>query len=310
MEASVQSIGTVARIFDIKRMAVHDGPGIRTTVFFKGCPLHCLWCHSPESRKPGPELKYVEHLCQNCGSCVPACPRFCHGLTPGGIHQLDRQGCLVCGNCVRECPHGALDIIGREVSVPDLAREILKDRRFFAKSGGGVTLSGGEVLAQIDAAEELARLLKEEGTHVCIDTCGHVPWAHFARILPYTDLFLYDLKERDEERHRLVTGAGIDRILDNLERLDAAGKDSILRCPLVPGVNLSLDYIRFIAGVANRLRHVQAIHLLPFHPFGTSKSAMIGLTYALEDTPCMEEVEAEHWMTEARRLTSVPVSRG
>lgn len=226
------------------------------------------------------------------------------------MHRLDREACLVCGDCVDECPHGALDIIGREVKPGDLVREVLSDRHFFERSGGGVTLSGGEVLAQIDAAETVARLLKAEGIHVCVDTCGHVPWSHFERILPYTDLFLYDVKECDEERHRRATGAGNDRILDNLRRLDAAGKESILRCPLVPGVNLSVAHVRFIADLANRLDNVQAVHLLPFHPFGTSKSAMIGLEYPLKDTPCMEEAEADRWIAETQQLTAVPVSRG
>jgi glycyl-radical enzyme activating protein len=299
-----------ALIFDIKKMAVHDGPGIRTTVFFKGCPLDCLWCHSPESRKRYPELKFIEHLCHQCGACIEACPNDVHFFTESGKHDLRREDCLLCGACVEACPNEALDIIGREVPVTELAREILKDRHYFTKSGGGVTLSGGEVLAQVNAASELARLLKEAGVHVCVDTCGSVPFEHFERILPWTDLFLYDIKECNEERHRTATGVGVDRILDNLRRLDKAEKPVHLRCPLIPGVNLRSGFISYIAGLANDLDNVLEINLLPFHPYGKAKAAMIGEPYPLADTPVVEEEEAARWVKELRSLTSIPVTRG
>ena len=310
MSTSSRSTTSTARVFDIKKMAVHDGPGIRTTVFFKGCPLHCDWCHSPESISGEVELKYVPQLCTNCHTCVNMCPEGCHRIDVSGQHVLDRADCTVCGICAENCAYGALDLVGSDRKLDDILTTILKDKRYFDASGGGVTFSGGEAMLQSDSVLELARRLKENGVHVALDTSGAVPWAAYERVLEYVDLVLFDVKHTDPDLLLIHTGASLTHITAVLHRIDATGTEIVLRCPIVPGINATEEHFGAIGELAETLHGVTAVHVLPFHPFGASKATMVGKAYPLADLPAVEDETADEWVATIQQYTSVPVSRG
>jgi len=276
-------------ISDIKRFAVHDGDGIRTTVFFKGCPLKCLWCHNPEGIGFQPQLAYYGNKCIGCGECVSLCPSGAHQMTGSG-HLFDREACATCGACANACLGSALTFYGREVTVEELLPLLLEDRVFYETSNGGVTLSGGECLCQADFCGELLEKLKEEGIHTAVDTCGFVSKAAIDRVLPYTDLFLYDVKAFDEEVHIRCTGQSNQRILENLKYIDACGKMIEVRIPYVPEYN---DHqIEKIAAFLKPLRHVKAVKVLPYHNYAGSKYAALGMENTLpERLPTEAEVK-------------------
>ena len=262
-----------ATIFDIKRFAVHDGDGIRTTVFFKGCPLRCLWCHNPEGLERPRELALFSHLCVGCGACAGVCRNGVHSLSDG-VHSLDRSACAFCGECVKVCPNDALKIYGREVTVADLLPDLLADRPFYEASGGGVTLSGGECLLQADFCAELLAALKKEGIRTAVDTCGCVPRENIEKVLPLSDVFLYDVKAIDPAVHRRATGLDNRLILDNLRFLDESGAETEVRIPFVPGYNDG--EIPAIAAYLKTLRHLRAVRVLPYHNYAASKYAALG----------------------------------
>ena len=252
-------------IFDIKKFAINDGPGIRTAVFLKGCPLRCWWCHNPESQERGPELSFMPDKCIGCGFCKSVCP-----------NGLNRKDCINCGACTRECYTGARELVGRVATVEEVLCEVLKDRIFYENSNGGMTISGGEPLYQPDFTRELLAAAKKEGLHTCLDTSGFASWETIEKILPYVDLFLYDLKETDAEKHELYTAVPLNVILENLQRVDAAGGKTILRCPLIPGLNDRKEHAEGIAMIANGLKNLQEINLMPYHPLGESKLKRFG----------------------------------
>lgn len=264
------------KIFNIQKFCVHDGPGIRTTVFLKGCPLRCLWCHNPEGLGFSPELLFNPEKCTGCGRCLKACP---HGalswLPQDGKIKQDRELCRGCGNCADACISGAREISGYEIGVGDLIREIEKDRVFYEQSGGGVTFSGGEALCQADAVAEAAKVCKSRGIHTVVDTCGQVPFAAFEQVMDYVDLFLYDIKHMDPALHRQYMGQDNQRILENLSRLSAAGARIFLRLPLVEGINADdrniAELVSYIRGL-----HIVQVNLLPYHNTGNSKHQRLG----------------------------------
>jgi pyruvate formate lyase activating enzyme len=278
-------------IFDIQKFSLHDGPGIRTTVFFKGCPLNCRWCHNLESQKGAAEAMLAPGVCTGCAACVAACPEEAIRIVDGRA-QTDAAVCVCCGKCVVFCPQAGREICGREMTVTAVVAEVVQDRVFYERSGGGVTCSGGEAMAQIDFLCALLAACKAEGLHTCVDTSGCVPWESFERILETTDLFLYDLKVMDPAAHRRLTGVDNGLILENLRRLSETTGAIWIRFPVIPGINdgednivATLDFLRTI-----RCRQV---NLLPYHELGRSKADRLGRDYPLgEVRPPTEEAMA------------------
>ena len=275
--------GITGIISDIKRFAVHDGPGIRTTLFMKGCPLRCAWCHNPESLDIAPVLSYTEKLCENCGDCAAVCGQGCHGITPDG-HGINRMACLRCGACVRACLPGALKIFGEEIEPTRAAELLLEDADFYIQSGGGATFSGGEPLMQPEFCAETMRILKACGVSIAVDTCGDVPWSAFEAVLPYTDLFLYDIKHTDADRLKQWTGGSAARIEGNLRELDRRGINSELRIPVVPGFNDDAATLRSIGTMAASFSNVTCVRLLAYHNLSGAKYAAVGLDDGMSAT--------------------------
>lgn len=259
-------------IFDIQHNSYVDGPGIRTTVFFKGCNLHCAWCHNPESQNPQPTMMVFPNLCTGCGKCKTVCS-----------YHLEK--CDLCGRCALLCPHNARKICGRESTVEKITEEIVKDRDFYENSGGGVTFSGGECMLQVDFLCELLKKCKENGIRTAVDTAGKVGYSSFEKILPYTDLFLYDIKTMNSEKHRKYTGVGNERILDNLSGLLATDADVLVRVPIITGVNDTEDEMAQIKSFLDRHRAGVPVELLPYHKLGINKGLAIGNEQTVFEVP-------------------------
>jgi pyruvate formate lyase activating enzyme len=295
-------------VFDIMKFAIHDGPGIRTTVFLKGCPLRCLWCHNPESQQRAREISFIPDKCIGCGWCFEHCPRGGHVMRDGK-HVLLRDRCERCGACAEKCYARALEVVGREMTVEAVLAEVLKDKPFYETSGGGMTLSGGEPMMQFEFTAALLRAAKAAGLHTCLDTSGYAPIARYLEILTDVDIFLYDIKDTDPGRHRKTTGVPLEPILDNLRRLDAAGGRTILRCPLVPGINADDAHLEGIADLANSLANVIEITLHPYHPLGKSKSERIGAIYPLPHDDFADAGAVDHWVSVIAGRTRVPARK-
>lgn len=291
----------IGKIFEIKHFAVHDGPGIRTTVFFKGCPLRCVWCHNPEGLRTEKQLSYLSHMCQHCGRCVSACPNGAHTLTAEHQHQFDRAKCTQCGACADACLGKALLLYGRDVSVDDLMPELLEDQCFYESSGGGVTLSGGECLIQAEFCAELLKQLKKQGVHTAVDTCGFVPRQNIEKVLPYTDIFLYDIKALDTAVHQTCTGFSNDRILENLKWLNDCGKAVEIRVPYVPDHNAG--EMEQIADFLRSLSCIVRVKVLPYHNYAGSKYKSLDMDDTLPNVlPTDEEMSAVRQLFRAKGL--------
>lgn len=292
-------------VFNIQRFSIHDGPSIRTAVFFKGCPLRCAWCHNPEGFTSGPVLSYLAGRCIGCCACEAVCANGAHSFAEGS-HAIDRDKCVRCGRCTEECPAGALEIVGREYTVDEVVEAALRDRLFY-RDGGGVTLTGGEPLMQGAFAVEVAKAVSEKGISLCVETSGHADSQVVRDIAPYVDIFLFDIKETDEAHHMEFTGVGLERIHANLRLLDDMDCHTILRCPMIPGVNDREAHFDAIADIANGLKHVIEINLEPYHPMGIEKSRRIGGEAAYSNEAFMEQTEAEAWREYLAGKTAVPV---
>lgn len=267
-------------IFDIKRYAIHDGPGIRTTVFFKGCPLSCEWCQNPESRDSSPEIALLANRCIRCGACVEVCPNADDELPIDAV-SIDRERCERCGACVEACPSGARSLLGNTASVPQLITEIDKDRLFFDESGGGVTFSGGEPLMQAEFLLACLKACKQRDYHTAVDTCGHAQWQALSDIAAHTDLFLYDLKLMDAARHEQHLGVSNALILENLKNLNELGAQIWIRFPLIPGINDDEGNLAATADFVRSLNDPPPVHLLPYHRIGSDKYARLGIPYSM-----------------------------
>lgn len=300
---------TTGTIFNIMRYSTQDGPGLRTTVFFKGCTLSCAWCHNPESISFAREYVWRDERCLRCGACVTACAQHAIHLDLNGTPRRDGDRCTWCGACIDSCGSEARTIFGEERSANAVMAEILRDRAFFEETGGGVTFSGGEPLAQIHFLEELLYRCREEDLHVAVDTSGAVPWRTWERLTPLVNLWLYDIKCIDAERHRRFTGSDNALILDNLRRLAATGPAITVRIPLIPGFNDDETQLAAIADFVNNIGGVRDIVLLPYHGSGTVKYALLGRHYFLADSiPPSPEERAR--AVEIFSNYSIPVSIG
>jgi pyruvate formate lyase activating enzyme len=289
-------------VFDIQRFSLHDGPGIRTTVFLKGCPLRCLWCHNPEGMSATSEVSWLPEKCIACGECVSTCPKGAHQLEASEsqgsqvTHVYDRQVCAACGQCADSCDTGALEFVGRFMSVDDVMKEVNQDRTFYANSGGGITISGGEPLAQIDFTTALLRAAREEELHRCVETSGFASWERLRALVPLVNLFLFDWKETDEKRHADFTGQSNRIILENLQALHKMGARIQLQCPIIPGFNDREDHLAGIADLALRLCNLEGVRLLPYHPLGKSKLERFGLKLSLRVPPePLDQAQLDRW---------------
>ncbi len=271
------------RIFDIQRFSIHDGPGIRTTVFFKGCPLRCLWCGNPESIGPDPVLSFSPEKCIGCGACLPVCPRSALSIAAGKA-VLDRARCNACGRCAALCDTRALEIVGRDASVDEIIEVVLRDRDYYQASGGGITLSGGEPLAQSEFAESLLYAARTEGLHCCVETSGQADWDALETLRPLVDLWLYDCKETDLALHGRFTSVGNERILANLQRLHDAGAAIVLRCPMIPGHNARQGHLDGIVALSKKLPKLARVELLPYYDLWRTKLRRFGLSSRLPES--------------------------
>lgn len=256
------------KIFDIQRFSIHDGPGARTVVFFKGCNLACQWCHNPESIDINNQVSFNPDPCIGCWTCFEKCPYNVHRLVDDGEHQMVAKDCCGCYTCIDECFSGALTSVGKEMTIDEVMTAIKTDMTYYDNSQGGVTFSGGECMLQVDYLESLLKACKEVNIHTAVDTAGHVPWSSFERIMPYTDLFLYDIKASDSIIHKALTGVGNERIIENLQKLSNADADIIVRVPLIPGANEG--EMEGIAAILEPL-NIQKVEVLPYHKLGEGK---------------------------------------
>ncbi|NLO46935.1 MAG: glycyl-radical enzyme activating protein [Clostridiales bacterium] len=277
-------------VFNIQRYSIDDGPGVRTTVFVKGCPLTCLWCSNPESQNPMPEVSYRYTSCKRCGTCVDACPVHAISLTHDGVH-IDRKLCTSCGSCIESCLYEALAMSGKKMTVDEVFKVACKDKDYFEVSGGGLTVSGGEILAQPDFVAELFRRCRDEGIHTCADTSGCGEKAAMEKILTYSDLIYFDIKHMDSDKHQLYCGGPNDRILDNLKLVVNSGVPIVIRVPLIPGYNNSDENIAHISQTIVEFNKDIPVNILPYHRYGANKYRMLDMVYPLDNVVSLTEDE-------------------
>jgi len=292
---------TTGMVFDIQRTSLHDGPGIRTAVFLKGCPLHCAWCHNPESQSRTKEISFRPESCAACGECVKTCSHGAHRLVDG-VHLYDRMLCERCGNCVEACLYEALKVAGSEQTVEEVLSIVLRDRPFYEQSGGGLTISGGEPMLQLEFALDLLLAAKADGLDTCLDTCGWTSRRAYERVLPFIDLFLLDYKATDTEVHKKLTGVPNDLILANLEFLYSQGARIRLRCPLVPGVNDSPEHLEGIAELDRRYPNLEGIDVMAYHNVGNAKYERYGLKNPLPNLGTAGETTKQAWIESLHAL--------
>ena len=277
-------------LFNIQRYSLHDGPGIRTIPFFKGCPLSCKWCSNPESQHPKPELIFKKSDCIRCGKCIEACKQ--QALSVSNAFFIVRERCIQCGKCTQVCPTQALEMKGKRMTVADVMRELQKEENLYRRSGGGITLSGGEPLAQPDFARELLKACKEKGWHTAMETTGFTTPEVIAEVFPYVDLALTDIKAINPAIHLANTGIENSQILENLLRISFLTK-TIVRIPVIPGVNDNPEEIHNIAEFARLMSNVDTLHLLPYHSFGENKYGLLGRIYPMGEADSIAESKME-----------------
>ena len=262
--------------FDIHRFSLNDGPGIRTTVFLKGCYLKCEWCHNPESQSFKPQLSFNSEKCLHCFECVKVCPNNAHKIKDEK-HFVDWNSCDLAGKCVEVCPSGALKIIGTNTNVDFIISEVMKDKKYYDKTGGGITISGGEPMAQFEFTKELLVEAKKNGLHTVLDTCGYGEQNHYKEVFPYVDLFLFDYKLADDELHKRYTGVSNKAILDHLDFLYNNGASIVLRCPLIPGINDNEDHLKGIKEIIRKYPLLKSVEIMPYHNMGRDKAERVGM---------------------------------
>lgn len=279
-------------IFDIQRFSIHDGPGIRTTVFFKGCPLQCMWCHNPESRTSERQLAFYSNKCIGCGKCIVACP---NGAITMEANRVDRGKCLVCGACAEACPAEALKMIGKKQSVEEVLKVVLRDMPFYKTSKGGATISGGEPTYQFDFLICLLQAFKENGLHTAIETCGMTTTDKISAVMEYCDLFLVDIKAVDNSKHKKLCGADNTQVLQIARFIAESEKEVVFRTPIVPGCNDSENDITMLGEFIKSLPGNRPLELMPYHKIGSGKYEALGMVYQLP------EVESPENLSELKR---------
>ncbi|MBE6707934.1 MAG: glycyl-radical enzyme activating protein [Ruminococcaceae bacterium] len=291
-------LGTV---FNIQRFSLFDGPGVRTVVFLKGCPLRCIWCHNPEGIKREPQIMFNSQRCIACGECVDTCPRHRHFIREG-LHGFIREGCEGCGKCTKVCPTEAVSLAGKLMDTEAVMAEVMRDASLYKESGGGVTLSGGEPLYQGEFAVSVLKAAKDQGISTCIETCGHAKRDIIVEAAKYTDDFYFDYKATGDEMHKKLCGVPQTIILENLALLCELGARVTLRCPIVEGENEFPEHIRGIGEVAGKYSCIGEVHLEPYHRLGVSKSEKLGENAAY-DGKAPDRVRLESYCEEITRIS-------
>ena len=267
-------------ILDVQRSAMYDGPGIRTVIFLKGCPLSCKWCHNPEAQSSETEIAFFAEKCLNCGKCTVICPEHAHRMN-GRTHIFDPIRCSVCGACEKACPAAAMKSYGYMAEVDELMHQVRKDRLYYASSGGGLTVSGGEPFYQYAFTKAIMEMAKEEGIHTCLETSGYTTRSKILESLSFTDFYLFDYKLTDEQQHRIYTGVSNRVILQNLDLLYQNGAQITLRCPVIPGINDNAAHFLAIRELERRYPKLVSIEILPYHDYGKTKERALGRTPAI-----------------------------
>ena len=290
-------------VSSIRRLAIHDGPGMRTIVFLKGCSLRCMWCAAPETQSPNRELLYYPERCLGCGNCLEACPEDAIMAPPGGPRTIDRSRCTVCGECTEVCYAEALRIIGERKTVEQVIAEVARDAVFYEHSGGGVTLSGGEPLQQVEFTRALLQACKKRGFHTAMETCGFQSWKLFKTTLPDLDLLLYDVKHMDSLKHKQFTGVPNEIILSNLRIAAATGVETVIRVPVVSGFNDDEENMRAMGDFLRGINGIKRVDLLPYHRLGENTYRRLDREYTLGEVPLKSEGELQH-------LAEILIKRG
>ena len=291
-------------IFNIQRFSVHDGPGIRTTIFFKGCPLNCLWCDNPEGKKATPEMVFWEERCIRCETCIGICPYNAIETVGRRPKMIVKDRCTLCGRCLDTCYSRALEQIGRYVTVDEVLEEIERDRIFFEAGGGGVTASGGEPTVQPEFLSELFRRCKERQIHTVLETCGYTEWGILEKVLKYTDLVLYDIKDMDPVKHKKFVGVENDLILENAKKISSKLVPMVVRIPIIPRYNDREDNIEATSRFISELRGVREVNLLPYHRFGEAKYKRLRLKYTLKG---LKPPREEHLQSIKEKIGSIGI---
>lgn len=298
-----------AIIFDIQRASVYDGPGIRTTIFLKGCPLKCMWCHNPESQSFSDQLFYYYDKCTKCTMCHVVCENNVHEFIKER-HKVNFNLCKACGKCVEECNTRALKISGTKMSIGEVMSVVEADKDFYQNSNGGVTISGGEPLAQISFVKHLLKKCKSQGINTCIETSGYVPSVKFKKILSLVDILLFDYKITGAENHKKYTGVSNELILENLDIAYQSGVPIVLRCPVIPGINDTVEHFKGIRELELKYPNLKGIELLPYHSIGNSKRKSIGLETTLPELSTISAELKEKWMEKLKELKCTKVKFG
>ncbi|MCF7859526.1 MAG: glycyl-radical enzyme activating protein [Candidatus Cloacimonetes bacterium] len=288
-------------ISDVQRFSLHDGPGIRTTVFLKGCPLNCKWCHNPETRSSKPQFSFSESKCENCFRCVDVCPTNAHYIEEEK-HKLNFSLCDLSRNCVSVCPNDALRIIGNNKSIDEVMNIVLRDKDYYKNSGGGLTISGGEPMNQFSFTRDLLNTAKLNGIHTVLETCGYAPKNRYLEIAHMVDLILFDYKETDTEKHREFTGVDNNVIRENLKTLHDVGANIILRCPIIPGVNDNEKHFKGIADLVSELPNLKGAELMAYHDIGRDKAEEIGMENEFYHIENATEEMKQNWLSKLQEI--------
>lgn len=294
------------KIFNIQKFCIGDGPGIRTTVFLKGCPLKCVWCHNPESQSIDNELLFRSDKCVGCLRCVEKCPNNCHKVLDLK-HIYNRSNCLACGKCLG-CE--ALEISGYIIDSDDVIKEVLKDKLYYDNSGGGLTLSGGEPLYQSEFCLEILKKAKENDLHICMETCGFANKDIIKKSAEFVDIYLFDIKETNVEKHKKFTGVDNKLILENLKTLDEMGKSIVLRCPIIPNCNDCDEHFEILGKLAESLNNILRIEVEPYHSFGEAKYSYLNREYILNNMASPKEKIVDLWISKIQENTKAKVIKG